>query len=79
MARKYPAAGMKSHSWMQRTFWPAWFANDNVHLRDDELPYLLRRCPSNPSVVEGVSQVPYIGWVMPKVPYFTFVSSPEEA
>ena len=66
---------MAAHSWLQRNFWPTWFANDNVHLSADHLPYLHAsytklRCS------ELQSQVPYIGWIMPKVPYYIFVGTP---
>jgi len=77
VARKFPANGMHTHSWLQRTFWPAWFANDNVHLRSDQLPYLCRRCP-NHTLHERLAKVPYVGLVMPKVPYHIFVGGADE-
>src|SRR5690606_43869 len=30
VSRKHPAEGLTRHGWLTRTFWPAWFANDNV-------------------------------------------------
>lgn len=30
VSRKYPPDGLRRHSWFTRTFWPTWFANDNV-------------------------------------------------
>jgi len=40
VSRKYPADGMVKHPWSTRTFWTTWFANDNVFLNGDHLPYL---------------------------------------
>lgn len=78
VARKYPAPGLARHSWLQRTFWPTWFANDNVFLHDDLVPYLCRRCP-NYTLSECLAKVPYVGLLMPKVPYCIFVGGPDES
>jgi S-adenosylmethionine-diacylgycerolhomoserine-N-methlytransferase len=40
VSSKYPAASFKKHSWLTRTFWPTWFAVDNVFLSPDRLNYL---------------------------------------
>jgi len=40
VARKYPADSFGRHSWATRTFWPTWFANDNVYPSPDHVPYL---------------------------------------
>ena len=50
----------------------AWFANDNVLLSSEHLPYLHKTfAPSK--VRELASRVPYIGLLLPAVPYYTFV------
>ncbi|MEK6235013.1 MAG: class I SAM-dependent methyltransferase, partial [Planctomycetales bacterium] len=43
VARKYPLDGFQRHSWFTRTFWPVWFANDNVFFNRDHAPYLHER------------------------------------
>ena len=40
VSSKYPTASFKKHSWLTRTFWPTWFAVDNVFLSPDRLNYL---------------------------------------
>ena len=42
ISRKHGESGYESHSWFSRTFWPTWFAFDNVHLSHDYVPYLHR-------------------------------------
>ncbi|KOO22652.1 methyltransferase type 11 domain protein [Chrysochromulina tobinii] len=76
VARKHPAEGMAKHSWLQRTFWPTWFLMDDVRLNMDHVPYLLRKF-QKVAVVEGLAQVPYIGWLLPKVPYYRFIGKLE--
>ena len=43
VARKHPPPEMAAHSWLQRTFWPAWFAMDDVRLNADHVPFLQRK------------------------------------
>lgn len=40
VSRKHPLAGHCRHGWSTRTFWPTWFANDNVFPNPDHVPYL---------------------------------------
>ena len=42
-ARSHPAPAMAQHSWLQRTFWPTWFAMDDVRLSPDHVPFLQRK------------------------------------
>ena len=75
VARKHPEDGMAAHSWLQRSFWPVWFATDNVHLSADHLPYLraaFRSC----SCIEQTMAAPYVGRVLPAVPYYIFIGTP---
>src|SRR5262249_52705563 len=66
VTRKYRSAG-KSHGWWTRTFWPTWFASDNVFLNADLLPYLQSRLETV-ELTEARSKVPY--FPLGKVPYF---------
>lgn len=72
VARKHPGPSFRAHSWLQRTFWPAWFANDNVRLSDDHVPYLLSRF-ERLGLHEELATVPYVGLLLPRVPYYRFV------
>ena len=51
-----------------------WFANDDVRLSDDHLPYLASRF-DQASLHECLAPVPYIGAIMPRVPYYRFVGT----
>lgn len=72
VARKHPSAGMAKHSWLQRTFWPMWFAMDDVNPNPDHLPYIKRKFETV-SVVETSASMPYIGWVAPNMPIYRFI------
>jgi S-adenosylmethionine-diacylgycerolhomoserine-N-methlytransferase len=70
VSRKYAAEGHARHRWFTRTFWPTWFALDNVFPSPDHLPFLERRY----EVVhfeERRAKVPYIP--LGRVPYYVFV------
>ena len=67
---------MAAHSWLQRTFWPTWFALDDVRLNPDHLPFLQRKCHQL-QLDESGSAVPYIGLLLPKVPCYRFIGSPK--
>ncbi len=69
-SRKFPAAGLKKHSWFTRHFWPTWFGTDNVHLSADHIPYLQSRLETV-ELVESVGKVPYLPLM--RVPYYRFV------
>ena len=65
-----PAPGSTRHCWPTRTFWPAWFACDNVFLSADHLPFL-RRHFEETSCTEGTTKLPYLPLV--RVPCYTFI------
>ncbi|MGL4550947.1 MAG: class I SAM-dependent methyltransferase [Gemmataceae bacterium] len=70
VARKWPTDGMKRHSWVQRTFWPMWFAPDNVYLSADHLPWL--QSHFEPIVLEErLGKVPYMLGL--KAPHYLFI------
>ncbi|GIW99110.1 MAG: ubiquinone/menaquinone biosynthesis methyltransferase [Pirellulaceae bacterium] len=71
VSRKYASfPGAARHGWFTRTFWPAWFAMDNVFLSGDHLPYLLSRTELL-RLHEHRAKVPYIPLI--RVPYYQFV------
>jgi S-adenosylmethionine-diacylgycerolhomoserine-N-methlytransferase len=70
VSRKYPPDGLRRHGWFTRTFWPAWFASDNVFPSADHVPYL-HRCFDPVHFEEQRAKVPYLPFV--RVPYYTFV------
>lgn len=76
VARKFPAAERARHGWTTRTFWPIWFAGDNVHPSPDHLPYL----ESSFETVwrfEDRGKVPYLPFV--RAPYYAFIGRKREA
>ena len=70
VARKWPADGLTKHRWSTRTFWPTWFANDNVFLNGDHIPYLQSRFETV-SLNQHRGKVPYMPFV--RAPYYQFV------
>ena len=70
VARKWPAEGLKKHGWPTRTGWQAWFANDNVFLSPDHIPYLQSRFETV-SLEQSRGKVPYLPLV--RAPYYRFV------
>jgi S-adenosylmethionine-diacylgycerolhomoserine-N-methlytransferase len=70
VARKVPAAGTARHGWWTRTFWPTWFAMDNVFPSADHLPFLQRHFDVL-HFEEHRAKVPYIPVI--RVPYYLFV------
>jgi S-adenosylmethionine-diacylgycerolhomoserine-N-methlytransferase len=70
VARKYPAAGHTRQSWATRTFWPTWFAHDNVFPNPDHVPYLHQHF-TPVQFEEGRGLVPFLPLV--KTPYYWFV------
>jgi len=72
VARKYASSGLARHGWLTRTFWPTWFALDNVFPSPDHVPFL----PRHFDVLhfqEHRARVPYIP--LARVPYYLFVGS----
>jgi S-adenosylmethionine-diacylgycerolhomoserine-N-methlytransferase len=70
VARKHPADGMAGQSWFTRSFWPVWFAADNVFLSADHVPFLWRRFEPV-SYTERRAGILYLPLL--RVPYYTFV------
>lgn len=70
VARKYPAGGLARHRWLTRTFWPTWFAMDNVFPSPDHVPFLHRHFEVL-KFEEHLAKVPYIPLL--RAPYYLFV------
>jgi len=70
VSRKFPAAGAKRHPWFTRSFWPVWFASDNVYPSCDHLPFL----QSHLETVwwnESQSKVPFLPFI--RTPFYQFL------
>ncbi len=70
VARKYPADSQARHGWTTRSFWPIWFASDNVFPNPDHLPYLQRHFETL-LLQERKAKVPYLPLV--RTPYYQFI------
>lgn len=76
VSRKYPSDGLRRHSWFTRTFWPLWFAADNVFLSPDHVPFLHRHFAPR-MFEERRARVPYLPLL--RTPYYLFVGEkPDE-
>ena len=72
ISRKFPRDGLKTHRWHTRTFWPTWFAMDNVFPSADHVPFLHRHF--DPLLFEEHrAKVPYIPFA--RTPYYLFVGN----
>jgi S-adenosylmethionine-diacylgycerolhomoserine-N-methlytransferase len=70
VSRKHGWDGLQRHGWGTRTFWPTWFATDNVFPSPDHVPFLHRH--SDPvRFEEHRAKVPFLPLV--RVPYYLFV------
>jgi S-adenosylmethionine-diacylgycerolhomoserine-N-methlytransferase len=70
VARKFPPEGFRRHGWWTRTFWPMWFALDNVHLNPDHVPYLHQHFEPM-QFQEDAAKVPYLPLM--RVPIYRFI------
>lgn len=70
VSRKHPAENLKRHPWFTRSFWPVWFAGDNVFPNPDHVPYLHRHFQPI-WMQENRSKVPYIPFI--RTPYYQFI------
>ena len=72
VSRKYPMENHLRHSWMKRSFWPVWFACDNVFPSPDHVPYLHRKF--KPLVFqENLTRIPWFPNPFFKMPHYIFV------
>ena len=70
VSRQHAAPQHVQHRWSTRSFWPMWFALDNVFPSSEHLPYLQQRFESL-HLSESRAKVPYLPWG--RVPYYTYV------
>lgn len=72
VARKFPEENQTKHPWHTRSFWPVWFAADNVFPCSDHLPYLQHRFEPR-FLGEYRARVPYMP--IARVPYYIFMGT----
>ena len=70
VSRKHPEEGMVCHSWATRSFWPVWFACDNVFPNPDHLPFLQARFKTE-FLKERRARLPYLP--LARAPYYLFI------
>jgi S-adenosylmethionine-diacylgycerolhomoserine-N-methlytransferase len=70
VAKKYPDDTLRKHSWFTRTFWPTWFAWDNVFPNPDHLPYLRSHFETS-ELSENYGKLPWLPVV--RAPYYFFI------
>jgi len=70
VSRKYPPNGWTRHGGWTRTFWPTWFAMDNVFLNPDQAAYL-HRAFEPVDFRERRAKVPYL--LGAQAPYYLFL------
>lgn len=70
VSRKFPAEDRRRHGWLARSFWPVYFATNNVFPSPDHIPYLQHRFETI-ELTEGTTRFPY-QFRLP-VPYYTFL------
>ncbi len=70
VSRKHAAEGSTRHGWFTRTFWPTWFASDNVFPSPDHLPFLRSHFDTE-LCHESRSKVPYIPLI--RTPFYQFI------
>ena len=72
VSRKHPEPGRRRHGWWTRTFWPTWFAPDNVFPSPDHLPLLMSRFQPS-GVEERLGKIPFLPIV--RAPHYIFVGT----
>lgn len=72
VSRKHASEEMKRHGWFTRSFWPVWFASDNVFPSPDHLPFLQSHFQTQ-YCNESRSKVPYIPFI--RTPYYQFLGT----
>lgn len=76
VSRKHPAEDLQKHGWFTRSFWPTWFAMDNVFPSPDHLPFLRSHLVTI-LCNESRSKVPYIPFI--RTPFYQFIGRKREA
>ncbi|MDO4586901.1 MAG: class I SAM-dependent methyltransferase [Planctomycetia bacterium] len=77
LSRKFPLENNVKHGWATRSFWPLWFAFDNVFPSTEHVPYLLNKFKKI-ELIEEKARVPYFPLFWWKMPYYIFVGQKTE-
>lgn len=72
VARKHPSKAFPKQNWRDRSFWPTWFACDNVYPSCDHPPYLERKF-ERIAFEERKDRIPYFPIPWWKTPRYLFV------
>jgi len=67
---KYASSPLPQHRWFTRTWWPTWFAMDNVYISPDHLPMLQSRFETV-TLKTSLGKIPYLP--LARVPYYVWV------
>lgn len=70
VSRKFSEQNRLQHGWVTRTFWPTWFAFDNVFLSSEHLPLLESRLETVQRD-EHFGSLPFLPLI--KAPYYVFL------
>ncbi|MCL2624221.1 MAG: class I SAM-dependent methyltransferase, partial [Planctomycetaceae bacterium] len=77
VSRKHTEATFRKHGWATRSFWPVWFASDNVFPSPDHVPYLHRLF--EPVLFdERKTRLPWFPIPFFKTPYYLFIGKKTE-
>ncbi len=71
VAQKHGSPELKQHRWFTRSFWPVWFATDNVYPDKDHLPFLLHHFQKQ-DLLEARCKIPYIPFI--RMPYYRLIA-----
>ena len=77
VSRKHPAENHVKHSWMKRSFWPVWFASDNVFPSPDHVPYLERKFKPL-YFKENLTRIPWFPNPLFRMPHYVFIGKKPE-
>lgn len=75
VSRKHAFEGTQHHGWFTRSFWPLWFASDNVFPSADHLPFLKTHFETV-WCQESRSKVPYMPLI--RAPFYQFIGRKNE-
>jgi S-adenosylmethionine-diacylgycerolhomoserine-N-methlytransferase len=72
VSRKHPDTVFQKHGWATRSFWPVWFASDNVFPSPDHVPFL-HRLFEPVYFEECKTRIPWFPIPLFKMPYYIFI------
>lgn len=72
VSRKHPEEQHTKHGWPTRSFWPVWFASDNVFPSPDHVPFLHRLFEPE-YFDERKTKLPWFPIPFFKTPYYLFI------